>query len=109
MDPQLITAGAVHEALRAVRHAKPLAACPLLRLGALRQRLRREGRADTPQTREAQLGPYLEEVVCEQLGRLRGSDASVAREQLTAERERELMEELATLQTNNPRAHLGCN
>jgi len=90
VDPDQITADDVYEALRNVRHARPLANSPLLRLGALRLRLKHEGRTDSPQAREAQLGPYLAEVVWEHLGRLRGADGSIDTVQLTPERELEL-------------------
>lgn len=78
MDIDAITGPAVRYALRAVRYAKPLRASPLLSLATVTLRLRSEGVADTPQTREWELGRVLEDVVWDQLLGLRGQAKSGA-------------------------------
>ena len=87
MDPDAIDRTAVHEALRAIRHGKPLDDSPLLRLSVLRARIRAMGRADSPEGREAELAGYLDQVVAERLRDLRGTGTDAGSRALTPEQE----------------------
>ena len=73
MPLDVITPDAVREALRALRYANELRGSPLLHLDIVSLRLRADDLADTRQGRAWALGRCLEDVVDEQLRRLRGA------------------------------------
>lgn len=75
MRPDDITPETVHQALRAIRVARPLTDSPLLQLDAVTEGLRAERIADSPSSRSAYLQTWLEGITREQLGHVRGSDA----------------------------------
>ncbi len=85
MAVEAITARSVREALRAIRYALPLEASPLLGMAALTLRLRAEGVADTPQSRAWLLGRYLDDVVREELSRVRAAAGVTPAEPATAD------------------------
>lgn len=70
IDPQSITATAVHQALRAIRYALPQARNPLLQLAAVTALLRAEGLADVPRCREWTLGCLLRRTAWQELRRV---------------------------------------
>lgn len=73
MPLDVITPDAVRDALRALRYANELRGSPLLPLDIVSLRLRADDVADTRQGRAWALGRCLEDVVDEQLRRLRGA------------------------------------
>lgn len=102
MNSDQITDKAIQQALMAIRYAKPLVDSPLLDLDALTLQLRAEGLPDSPQTREWLLARHLDDIVCGQLERLRGSGpaSSTSRDALTTAQELAWLE--ADFQTGQP-------
>jgi len=91
MDTRMITGDAVRHALRAVRFAKPLGDNPLLELDTLAAWLAGQGEADSRAGRDSALGPFLADVIWEQLCRIRGNSPSPRRPELTPEAELALL------------------
>jgi len=87
LDVGAISDTVVRDALRAVRYGKGLKGSPLLQMDALALRLRAEGVVDTLQSREWEIGRFLDEICRERLVRLRSqvsadteaADGSLAR------------------------------
>ncbi len=87
MKADSITAGAVRDALRAVRYGTSLADSPLLGLDIVTVRLRSEGRAETEESRQCALAEMLSDRVWQELGRRRSPGESRARSAMTPELE----------------------
>ena len=69
----------MRDALQSLRYSHSLRHSPLLSLDLVAVRLRTEGLADTPRTRQWVLGQLLDGVVWEHLQHLRGANGPVAR------------------------------